>query len=283
MRGQSFYDFAGVPREDGFFFTPHSPFLGVFDGCSEPWWLPEHPPIEYPGGLTGGQVVSKTCHRVLASATPQDELRPVILTANEIVAELQEKYGGPAVSLSDASTLANASFSFVKVLDEKAGLVEAIWGADVFTILRTTSDEVTIVGGDNRECDLEREELYKGLVVVKGGEGKREYFRDVYPGLKRKEENVKFAVLNGSPAIEHCWNVLCVDNVNLLIVLSDGAWIPIERWGENLAMAKEFVSRFERNGLADTINNWVRPMQQAGIASARAQRPEATALAVSLG
>lgn len=283
MRGQSFYDFAGHPREDGLFFAPHNPFLSVLDGCSEPWWLPEHPPIEYPGGLTGGQMVSKTCQRVLVSATPQDELRPVVLTANEIVAELQEKYGGPAVSLGDAATLSNASFSFVKVLNEEAGLIEVIWGADIFTILRTKSGEVIIVGGDNRECDLERERLCANLVKEKGPGGKREYFRDVYPELKRREENVRFAVLNGSPAIANCWHFLSIDKVDLVVLLSDGAWAPIEKWEENLDMAKKFVDRFESKGLADTIVNWVRPMQQVGIASARTPRPEATALAVSLG
>ncbi len=266
---------------DRWFVAPGSLFAALTDGCSEPHYAQDAPPFIYPGGLTGSQMVSKIVHDTFALALPTQSLENLVLSANEEIWQTQKQNRGSAVSRDDAGTLANASFSCLK-LEERSNRAQVIWGADVFTIWKTKSGKVQIAGGDNAQPDFERERIYRDL--VEGAKDKnaarKEYFLKVFPGLKRKQDNVLYAVLNGQPSVSERWNVLFLPNdLELIILLSDGAWIPIEKWGDNAQMAEEFVRHFEKSGLNKALE-WVRVLQKQGIANARIARPEATALAI---
>ena len=215
MNIQVAHDFVGEHPEDGWFAAPDSPFACVVDGCSEPHFSPTVPPFLYPGGFTGGQMISRTIRDVFSVALPEQSLEEIVLSANEKVWDFQERYRGSMVDRKDASTLANASFSCVK-FDFLRDQIRIIWGADVFTLWQTKSGEIGIIGGDSAKEDMEREKAYHDL-VAKAGENKsdqqrarEEYFLRVFPEFKRKQDNVKCAVLNGQPEVQHLWHIYTI-------------------------------------------------------------------------
>ena len=281
MNIQTLHDFRGAYPEDGCCVSPKGTFAVLTDGCSECYCLPDKPPFIYPGGLTGGQMVSNIVKRVFLSAHEGDSLETLILEANEQVWRIQKEQRGDSVSRDNAGTLAGASFSCVRF---SRGSARVVWGADVFTVWKTKSGEVGIVGGDNLTSELERERRYRDLIEGAGSrdQARKRYFLEVYPELKRKQDNVLYACLNGQLAISQRWNVCSLpDNTELIILLSDGAWIPMEEWGNNDSVAREFVNHYEEGGLADALA-WVRTTQNKGLSGQRLERPEATILSISI-
>ncbi|MEK7124166.1 MAG: hypothetical protein AAB877_00565 [Patescibacteria group bacterium] len=278
---QALYDFDGSPREDGWFASPESPFACVIDGCSEPY---SGKPFIYPEGFTGGQMVSRVVTQAFSMASANVLLDVVLSIVNEEVWKVQKIYRREAVLRNDTATLANASFSCLKFNED--GSFRCIWGADVFTIWQTKAGNVGIAGGNNREADLLREKTYADLVDAARGDServsqaKRHYWLTEFPRLKRLQDNVQYACLNGQPGIEKVWQDFSVrEPVDRIVLLSDGAWIPIELWDKGLSYAHEFVGRLVQGNLQSAFN-WVRHVQKQDQFK-RVANPEATALVIS--
>lgn len=285
MRFQVLHDFDASPAEDGYDVSPESNFAYVVDGCSEPHSKPEKPPFVYPGGFTGGQMISRIVKGIFSCALPSQSLESLVAMANNEIWNFQKQYRGKDVSRQDPATLANASFSFVE-LCKKSGEFKAIFGADVFTAWLTKSGKAGIFGGDNKPAELERQKAYADLVTLakedseKVRQAKKEYFLNVFPELKRQQDNVLYAVLNGQENMTNLWNTKVVSEpVELVVILSDGAWLPTEKWDHNVSYVKEFTHRVKSDGLAKAVD-WSMSFQKQGLDNNRIAKPEATAVAI---
>lgn len=271
------------PEDDNScFISQDGVFAFVVDGCSEPYFGSQ---FKYPSGLTGGQIVSQTVKQAFSFAGQNDSLEAVVLRANEDVWRVQKKHRGKKVLRDDAATLANASFSCVK-FKRQTGQLEVVWGGDVFTIWKTKSGKVGIFGGDNRASDLEREKIYADMVASaksnpeKENIAKQRYWLHELSRLKREQDNVLYACLNGSPEVSKHWHKEVISEpVELVVLVSDGAWIPMEDWENNPTIAEDFVQVFEAGGWNRALS-WVREQQNHGLASQRVKRPEAAGLAI---
>lgn len=286
MKFQIVYDFDRNPKEDGWFASPESAFAYVIDGCSAPHCAPEKPPVLFSEYLTGGQMIVKTVRNFFSGLEKHEQLDRAILVANHRIWEFQRFWQNDVVCCDDAGTLASAAFSFIK-LDEKTGGFRCIWGADVFTIWLTKAGKIGIVGGDNRQADLLREGTYAYLMALAKGDKvqeeqkKKHYFLKVFPELRRKQDNVEYALLNGQREVEKLWHDFSVDEpIDTVIQLSDGAWIPMEAWGENARHAELFVKILKQDGLEKAVG-YSRNLQSESISSKRVAKPEATALMIS--
>lgn len=284
MRIEAVHDFEdGRPEDDNAWFVSRDGVLAfVADGCSEPYFGSQ---FMYPGGLTGGQIVGRTVKQAFFAAGQNDSLEAILLRANEEVWHVQRKHRGSEARRDDAATLANASFSCVK-FGRQSGQLEVVWGADVFTIWRTKSGKVGIFGGDNKAPDLEREKIYATAVASAKGDpegeriAKQRYWLEEFPRLKREHDNVLYAVLNGAPEASKLWHKEAISEpVELIILLSDGAWIPMEDWDNGLAKAEELISVLKEGGWKSAIP-WVREQQSHGLVSQRIKKPEACGLAI---
>ncbi len=287
MRILAMHDFADDclhPEDDNaWFVSEQGVFALVADGCSEPYFGKQ---FMYPGGLTGGQKVVRTIRQAFSSANPEDDLGDVVIRANEEIWNIQQKHRGNEVHRDDPATLANASFSCLK-FDRKARIMEVIWGADVFTIWVTRSGKVNIVGGDNRDAEMERERRYVELVADAHSDHEKEkaaqkrYWLEEFPRLKRKHDNVEYSILNGSLDVATHWHREVVkEPIDFIVVVSDGAWIPMEDWGKNPVKAKYFVQLLKNGGGWDSALPWIREQQNHGLTNQRVKRPEAAGLAI---
>lgn len=284
MRIESLHDFdCRHPEDDNAsFVSEDGVFAFVADGCSEPHF---GSPFMYPGGLTGGQVVTRAIRNVFSNARSDESLQDLVLRANERVWIDQKEHRGDKVSRDDATTLANASFSCLK-FDRVSGKTEVIWGADVFTIWKTKSGRMGISGGDNREADMERERIYADMVASAKGDleeekaAKMQYWLKEFPRLKRQQDNVLYACLNGSPEVSKHWHREFIsDPLELIVLLSDGAWIPMEEWSDNPSRADHFVQLLKSGGWTCALP-WVREQQSRGLTNQRVKRPEAAGLSI---
>jgi|SRR3989344_2456206 len=197
---------SGSPSEDGVVINEKAGFFAVCDGVSGPY-SPSNPGLQYEGGITGGQMVSKTICGQFTNALLGKGVEHVLSLANRMVLESHlSMHKNPK-----EEAVAGACAAACHVGNGQALMVLI---GDCFVFYKNDKGFHFLTNFDQAAFDFEEKgnEAFVQCLQKAGGDKKAAW--DLYfPYFSHKQffranKNLGaggHAVLNGDSALLHCW------------------------------------------------------------------------------
>jgi len=296
LKVSTIYDQGSAPhREDGLIVVGSRVF-GVLDGTSAPY-APKSPPRMF-DGMSGGEMVARTCERFAHIHTTSPDLRNLVLDINKVVGKVQRDAG----VLDDAGELAGAVLAFAWVDDKSVNIVQA---GNCLAIVELKGDTILVTPNQAKRHEeemraqikrLQREvarELF-GLTLEKVPEEHRDTVRSemwnrFYQPLRnarRRDANNPaspqgYGILNGQDALVHLlqeW-ALPLEEVSTLLLVTDGMMPKSVETSSGEEACRTLLAEFKLGGLAGLLLS-ARAAEKQIAATNYIKQAEATAIAL---
>ncbi len=231
--------------EDGFVINP--PFFGVVDGTSEPKHFIGRG--FYFNKMSSGEMVRKIILEVFYSKKSSEPLEKILLLANKKIRNLWRKYKIP---LNRSDLIAGATFVFIKINSKKVNIIQ---GGDCFSLWINKTGKIGFTKNQVYFHELEAQKIIANLLKKHKGDRKKMWLDFYKPlcQLRLRDVNKKietgFAILNGQPSLEKCWQKIeiPVKNLKLLLLFTDG-FVPFPK--KEKGLAKEIIKLYQKGGLS---------------------------------
>lgn len=248
--------------EDGSFVNPCAGLFGVVDGVSAAF-SPKNPPLIYPGGLTGGQVVSRLAcaHGALAYPGIYSGLEGFTKIVNNEILEAHLSMGQDPKK----ENVGGASFAFCQIKED--GLYFLL-GGDCFAFCKSEKGLFFFSGFDQAAYDVEDQANKNYVRCLEKASGDKGVAWDIYY-LQFKAKRYKYAnrnlgkggyaVLNGDPALEKCWTYRSIESCqrpSLLLMFTDGMLPSEETNPENNKELAKMIDKLYLKGGLSAILKW---------------------------
>lgn len=266
-------------REDAGVLNNAAGIFLVADGLSDAY-SPDHPPLKYRGGLTGGQIASQHLTSACMSGVG---LASSILAANAAILSEHEQMGRSPLRGDDVG---GASFAGCQVNED--GSVDLIFAGDCFAVVKQESGLYFFTGFDAAAKKTEEEAVgaLSACFAQAGGDKAAGWnlYRPILAARKVRCSNKLigqggYAYANGDPALEQCWSVHKVEagtGVEWILLGTDGM-VPSTAQDE-ASLKASLGERYTYGGLPAVLE-WRDAIEfQAHIG--RGKHPEATAVEI---
>jgi len=228
-------------------------FVGVVDAFSAPYTNKHEQKLF--DEKSGGEMVKENILRKFNTAKDSDSLGLLIELANNWVAA-QIHFHELPIERSDL--IPAACFAIMKLGSDH---IDVIQGGDCFVVWVTDSGEINFTKNQARLHEIREERIINSLLKKHGG-SKEKMWEDFYPLLKKsrlrdinKDTDAGYAVVNGqADFLEHYQKAkIDYENLDFVIVCTDGFIRPELLWVKEERVANELVSIYKESGLGGIL------------------------------
>lgn len=202
-------------------------FAGVVDGASA-GYSPSNPPLMYPGGLSGGQIVQRRLLSAIMDASSSSNLPQIVLQANEGILSDHRKMG---VDPTKGDDVGEGCCAVCHIGDLT---IELLLVGDCFALWRQNGRYFFITGSppNSFKTEFERMQHFERCLIKAGGDKGKAW--DLYHPFYQKDRSGRankaieeggYSSLNGDPALKHLWarrSISRLANTDWIVLGTDG-------------------------------------------------------------